>query len=120
MCKRLIFLICIVLVLGLTASMANADIIAYWAFDEGTGSVGHDVVGGFDAQLTSINWVAGQFDGSALSVTGATEVNPGPNPTPTTEDLTLAWWMVDNHASTAFPKFHDYATFLFAARGLPV
>ncbi|MHC4682327.1 MAG: hypothetical protein ACYTEK_27010 [Planctomycetota bacterium] len=37
MCRRLICLACFVLVLGVPAGVTNADIIAYWPFDEGTG-----------------------------------------------------------------------------------
>jgi hypothetical protein len=41
-CKQLIYLVSFVLVLGLTATVANADIsdgiMAYWPLDEGTGT----------------------------------------------------------------------------------
>jgi len=97
MCKKLIFLTSFVFVLGVAAGVTNAEIIAYWPFDEGSGDVAADVVGGFDAQLTNVDWVAGQFGGSALETDRSGDlILAGPGPTPTTQDLTLAFWMVDN------------------------
>ena len=97
MCKKFICLVSFVFVLGLTASVSNADLIAYWPFDEGAGDVAYDVVGGFDAQLTSVDWVAGQFGGFALDCDRSDdEIFAGPGPTPTTQDITIALWMVDN------------------------
>jgi hypothetical protein len=113
MCKKLICLVTFVFVLGLTASVANADIIAYWPFDEGSGDVAADVVGGFDAQLTDVDWVADQFGGSALeNDRSGDEIFVGPGPTPTTQDLTLAFWMVDNWDSycTMMNKSEDDST----------
>ncbi|NQV33334.1 MAG: discoidin domain-containing protein [Phycisphaeraceae bacterium] len=99
MCKKLLFLLSCVLFLCITPS-AKADLIAYWPFDEGSGDVAADIVGGFDAQLTNVDWVAGQFEGFALeSDRSGDEIFAGPGPTPTTEDLSLAWWMVDNYDS---------------------
>ncbi len=101
MCRKLKYLVSFVLVLSLTASVTKADIIAYWPFDQGTGDVAHYVVGGFDAQLTNIDWVAGQFEGSALECDrSGDEIFVGPGPTPTTNDLSIAWWMVDNYDSS--------------------
>jgi len=113
MCKKLICLVSFLFVLGLTASMANADIIAYWPFDEGAGDVAQDIIGGFDAQLTDVDWVAGQFGGFALETDrSGDEILAGPGPTPTTQDLTLAFWMVDNWDSycTLMNKFEDDST----------
>ena len=98
MCRKLICLVSFLFVLGLTASMANADIIAYWPFDEGAGDVAYDVIGGYDAQLTNVDWVAGQFGGFALETDrSGDEILAGPGPTPTTQDLSIAWWMNNNH-----------------------
>ena len=100
MCRNLIYTICLGLVLSVSAGVTNADIIAYWPFDEGAGDVGADVVGGFDAQLTNVDWVAGQVDGSAIETDrSGDEILAGPGPTPTTQDLSVAWWMVDNYDS---------------------
>jgi len=98
MCKKLICLVSFILVLGVAAGVTNADIIAYWPFDEGTGDVAQDIVGGFDAQLTNMDWVAGQFDGAALESdrSSGNMIFVGPGPTPATNDLSIAFWMVDN------------------------
>ncbi|MCP4453808.1 MAG: hypothetical protein GY809_20290, partial [Planctomycetes bacterium] len=113
MCQKLRVLFSCVLFLGITATVVNADIIAYWPFDEGEGDVAADVVGGFDAQLTAIDWVAGQFEGFALqSDRDGDEILAGAGPTPTTEDLSLAWWMVDNYDSyqTIMNKYEGDST----------
>ena len=100
MCKNLIYLISFGLVLGVVAGVANAGIIAYWPFDEGSGDVATDVVGGADAQLTDIDWVPGQLGGSAAeSSRGGDQILVDPGPTPTTQDLSIAWWMVDTYDS---------------------
>ena len=79
---------------------ADAGIIAYWPFDEGSGDVATDVVGGADAQLTDIDWVPGQLGGSAAeSSRGGDQILVDPGPTPTTQDLSIAWWMVDTYDS---------------------
>ncbi len=54
MCKKLLFLLSCVFFLCITPS-AKADLIAYWPFDEGSGDVAADVIGGFDAQLTNVD-----------------------------------------------------------------
>ena len=100
MCKNLICYTVLGLLLGMMASATHADIIAYWPFDEGTGDVATDIVGDFEAQLTDVDWVADQFGGFALdSGGGGDEILVDPAPTPTTEDLSLAWWMVDTYDS---------------------
>ncbi|TET81472.1 MAG: LamG domain-containing protein, partial [Anaerolineales bacterium] len=54
MCKRMIYLISLVVVLSM-ASDASADLAAHWPFDEGSGSVAHDASG---------NGHDGSFEGS--------------------------------------------------------
>jgi len=100
MYKNLTYVICLGLVLSMSPGTTNADIIAYWPFDEGTGNVAKDVIGGFDAQLTGIDWVAGQSGGfAAESSRGSDQILVGTGPTPTTKDISLAWWMVDKYDS---------------------
>jgi len=113
MCKNLIYLISFGLVLGVVAGVANAGIIAYWPFDEGSGDVAADVVGGANAQLTDIDWVPDQFGGfAAESSRGSDQILVDPGPTPTTQDLSIAWWMVDNYDSwhTMMNKAEDDST----------
>ena len=110
MCRNLIYTICLGLVLSVSAGVTNADIIAYWPFDEGAGDVGADVVGGFDAALTNVDWVAGQVDGSAIETDrSGDEILAGTGPTPTTQDVSIAFWLVDNHDpyNTVMRKHQD-------------
>ena len=48
MCKKLIYLFCFVLALGmvLTSSVAQADLVGYWKFDESSGTTAADSAGG--------------------------------------------------------------------------
>jgi hypothetical protein len=102
MCKNLICLIALGLLLGVTAGVADAEIIAYWPFGEGEGDVAKDIIGGFDAELAGVTWVPGRDGGFALRAgTGGTrQILAGPGPTPTTRDLSFAFWMVDRGQPT--------------------
>ncbi|MHC4596835.1 MAG: cellulase family glycosylhydrolase [Planctomycetota bacterium] len=73
MSKKLIYLVCFVLVLGLAVtSAAKAELVGWWKFDEGSGIVAHDVSGnGNDGTFNGDpQWVVGycgpalEFDGS--------------------------------------------------------
>jgi hypothetical protein len=76
MCKRFIFLTFVVEVLGVIlisrAKAADPDLVGYWRFDEGSGTVAYDTSGnGNDAVFTGDpQWVAGQF-GGALEFDGS-------------------------------------------------
>ncbi len=99
MCKNLICFIALGLFLVAAAGVANAEIIAYWPFEEGVGDAAIDVVGQVKATLTGVTWVAGKVGTSAVE-TGTGDriiVNPGGPVTPTTQDLSVAWWMVDTY-----------------------
>ena len=113
MCKNLIYFISFGLVLGVIAGRTNAELIAYWPFDEGSGDVAMDVVGGFEAQMTDIDWVPGQLGGSAVeSSRGGDAILVDPAPSPAGADLSLAWWMVDNYDSwqTMMNKYETAST----------
>ena len=80
--------------------VCNADLIAYWPFDEGVGDVAEDVIGGFDATIGGGTWsTPGKVGVAAFQGAGADEINCGTEASPSTEDLTLAWWMIDNSGS---------------------
>ena len=90
----------IVFALCASAPVSNADLIAYWPFDEGVGEVAQDEVGGFDGTIIGGTWLApGKVGASAYQGLGGDEITSGAEASPTTKDLTLAWWMIDNHAS---------------------
>ena len=56
MLKQKVMLIALILVVGL-AGYGRAELIAYWTFDEGTGDVAADVIGGYDAAITNPAWI---------------------------------------------------------------
>jgi len=74
-------------------------LVAYWKLDDGVGNIATDATGNYDGTLNGASWTDGII-GGALQFDGSNDyVNCGTGPTPTTEDLTLAWWMVDNYGS---------------------
>jgi len=86
--------------LGFSASFSHGNLIAYWPFDDETGDVAEDVVGGYNGSLIGGTWVTpGKIGVSALEGTGADEVICDMAAISTTKDLTLAWWMIDNQDS---------------------
>jgi len=67
MCRKLFYLVCVVLVLGLTlTSTASAELVAYWKLDETSGNIAVDSSGnGQDGMLQGdVAWVAGQIGGA--------------------------------------------------------
>ena len=102
MWKNLICVTAVGLLLGVTAGVARAEIIAYWPFEEGVGDTATDVVGQIQAKMTGIDWVAGKVGSFAVQSSGGSDsilVSPGGPVTPTTKDLSIAWWMVDTYGS---------------------
>ena len=99
MLKQKVILMALILIFGLPGYV-RADLIAYWPFDERGGDIAYDRMGDNHGQITGCTWVMpGKTGDAALEGAGGDEVNCGPGPTPATEDLTLAWWMIDNHDS---------------------
>jgi hypothetical protein len=102
MWKNLICMTAVGLFLAVTTGVARAEIIAYWPFEEGVGDMATDVVGQVQAKMTGIDWVAGQVGTFAVESNRGTDsilVSPGGPVTPTTKDLSIAWWMVDTYDS---------------------
>ncbi len=75
MYRKLIYLVCLVLVLGIVGN-ASADLVLHWPLDEGSGATAVDMSGnGHDGAIGgTANWVAGQialaldFDGSSTYI----------------------------------------------------
>ncbi|MBL7186327.1 MAG: LamG domain-containing protein [Phycisphaerae bacterium] len=94
MCKKLFLLICFALMLGM-ASDASAELVGYWKFDEGSGTVAADSSAhGNDGTLSgNVTWVDGQvggaldFDGSGSFV----EI-PHDSSLSITDEITVAAW----------------------------
>ncbi len=73
MCKKLIYLVSFILVLGLTlTNSASAELVGWWKFDDGSGTTALDSSGkGNDGTLQGDpQWVEGQF-GGALEFDGS-------------------------------------------------
>jgi len=72
MSKKLVFLACLVLVLGLVGS-ASAELLVHWKFDEGSGAIATDTSGnGRDGTITGDpQWVPGLIGDGALHFDGA-------------------------------------------------
>jgi hypothetical protein len=101
MCRKLSFLASFVLVLGLTTTVANADIIdgqvAYWPLDEGAGTETADLSGNENhgTFLDSPTWVIGKF-GGALDFDGDNDAVDCGNPPILdfgTGDWTVSAWI---------------------------
>ncbi|MDO8303039.1 MAG: LamG domain-containing protein [Sedimentisphaerales bacterium] len=70
--KSLSYTICLVAVLTILAGTANATLVAQWTFDEGSGTVAHDAVGGNNGTLyNGAGWTSG-VSGSAASFNRST------------------------------------------------
>jgi hypothetical protein len=100
MCKKLIFLVCFCLVLGLALTSAvQADLVGWWRLDEGSGTTAYDSSGnGNDGTiLGNPQWVPGKV-GGALDFDGDGDyVNCGNDPIfDITEEITLAIWVNAN------------------------
>ncbi|MCH7559638.1 MAG: discoidin domain-containing protein, partial [Planctomycetes bacterium] len=102
MCKKLIYLVSFVLVLGLTlTSTAGADLIGYWPLDEGAGTTVADVSGaghnGFFVDGTP-EWVEGKF-GKALKFNGSNKVEIPDHPDFHLQDaISMALWIKPTEA----------------------
>jgi len=93
MCKKLIYLVSIVLVLS-TAVNASAELVAYWKFDEGSGTTAVDSSGnGNDGTLEGgAEWVAGQL-GGALHFNGSGARVVAANISFDNRSFTIAMWV---------------------------
>ena len=100
MCRKLVFLISFVFVLGLATTVAEAadpDLIAWWTCDEGAGNVVGDASGnGHDGTFVNGDpaWVEG-IRGSAVQLTGPTLIEIPPLNVVLTE-ATMAGWIKPN------------------------
>jgi hypothetical protein len=95
MCKKLIFLVSSILLLML-AGNASAELVAYWKFDEGSGTIAFDSSGnGLDGTLLGDpQWAAGKL-GGALEFDGDGDyVDFGNNELfDITDEITVSAWV---------------------------
>jgi len=95
MCRKLLFLASFVLVLGLTLTgPARADLVAWWMFDDGSGTTALDSSGnGNNGTLTGDpQWVAGQL-GGALDFSGTNSRVTAPHIPLDNRSFTIAMWV---------------------------
>jgi hypothetical protein len=111
MCRKLIYLISFVFVLGFAAGIANAELVGYWKLDEGSGNVAYDL-----SDYTNdgtINggpeWVIGKI-GAALEFDGSDDyVDCGNDPSLNINGkITVAAWV--KTTSTAHGYFVSKGT----------
>ncbi|MCF7958814.1 MAG: hypothetical protein K9M57_10235, partial [Phycisphaerae bacterium] len=93
---------------------ARADLVGYWPFDEGQGTVAADVTGGNHGEITGSTWLLpGKMGNAALEFTAnGNYVNCGPDVT-SGPDITVAFWMKANNLAYCQPLLAsagDYAT----------
>ena len=97
MCKKLSVLASFVLVLSF-AICTQADLVGYWTFDEGSGTIAYDSSGnGLDGTLNGDHqWVLGQV-GGALEFDGDDSVEIPHNPLLSiTDEITITAWTYMN------------------------
>ena len=110
MCRKLVFSISFVFILGLfLTSAAQADLVGWWRLDEGSGTTASDSSGGGNdgTFVGSPEWTDGkvggalEFDGGdSVSVDGAADINP--------ESITLMTWVNFSDVDPAAMERQDY------------
>ena len=97
MCRKMIWFVAVLLVLGICTDAVLAELIGYWPFEEGQGTTAADITGnGNDGTFSgAVEWVPGHI-GSAVSFDTAGErIVVGPlDPTEGTDAMTLAAWIL--------------------------
>jgi len=64
MCKKLFFLISIIMLLGLDTNTANAALVSHWEFDEGSGNIAYDSINGNNGNIYGATWTTGIIGGA--------------------------------------------------------
>jgi len=113
MYRKLLYLICFVVVLSI-ANNASADLIGYWKFNESSGTTAEDSSGnGNDGTLIGDpQWVAGNLGSGALEFNGDDYVEISPTSFNTNTDFTWTAWIKTDSDGTiiAFaPASGDWA-----------
>jgi hypothetical protein len=111
MCRKLICFVSFVFVQSITAGIANAELVGYWKFDEGSGNVAYDLSDyNNDGTINGAPmWVAGKI-GAALEFDGSDDyVDCGNDPSLNINDkITVAAWV--KTTSTAHGYFVSKGT----------
>jgi len=119
MYRNLIWLFSFILVLSIAGDV-SAELVGYWQFDEGSGTVAYDSSGyGNDGTLNGTpGWVAGQL-GGALDFDGSTDFVdiPHSDSLSITEQITISAWT--NMRSNASGEMAIVSKGGWAANNLP-
>jgi hypothetical protein len=97
-------LMAVVLAAVLFAGMANAEMIAHWTFDEGTGNIAHDsTVNANNGTIYNGNWASGVLNG-ALQFNGSSTYAVVPNSSSLniTGSITVSAWLKINSIPTNY------------------
>jgi hypothetical protein len=131
MCRKLIYLISFALALGITVSIADADIttgfVSHWKLDEMSGTIAKDSVGDNDGTLIGdTTWTEGWFSGAVEFDGDGDYIDCGNSKTFDIRDaVTLLAW-VKPDPDFAYPDWSgiiikgsavDYDTFAFYYKG---
>jgi hypothetical protein len=89
-----IFQVMIVLFLAGAASALDPNLVAWYTFDEGSGTIAHDSAGGHNGTVYGGTWVAGKV-GGAMSFNGTSSYIGVPSSAALniTGDITIAAWV---------------------------
>ena len=92
--KSVLTLLCVLILGGIGASTAYADLVAYWPFDEGSGTTAADITGnGYDGTLEGGTiWVDGYLDG-AIEFNGSDTRVVAPHIPFDNRSFTIAMWV---------------------------
>ncbi|MFH1715761.1 MAG: LamG domain-containing protein [Planctomycetota bacterium] len=96
MFRRMKWFVAVLLVSGLCAGSAQAELLGYWPFEEGQGTVASDITGNGNngAFNGSVQWVPGYKGGGVRFDTAGERIVVGPlDPTAGTDAMTLAAWI---------------------------
>ncbi|MHC4726506.1 MAG: LamG domain-containing protein, partial [Planctomycetota bacterium] len=99
MCRRLIYLVSLVLVLSISLTgTTKAELVGWWRFDEGSGTVANDSSGNGNDGIFNGDpqWVVGYF-GSALEFDGTDDwLDCGSDPSLDLTTWTITFWLKIN------------------------
>jgi hypothetical protein len=102
--KRLLTTCIVVALVLVLVNTAMADLIAYWPFDEDSGTTAYDSVGTNDGTVVGALWTTG-VTGSALDFDGIDDiVVVGNDPYLHVTDLTIGMWIFPDLASYNWAK----------------
>ncbi|HCO94099.1 MAG TPA: hypothetical protein DIU00_09135, partial [Phycisphaerales bacterium] len=97
MFRKMKWFVAVLLVSGICTDAVLADLIGYWPFEEGQGTVAADITGnGNDGTFNgAVEWVTGYIGSAVAFDTTGERVVVGPlDPTAGTDAMTLAAWIL--------------------------